>query len=132
MKNKIAYLCRLIVGTLIIMILFYMCKFTLEFFNIKFPAALTAMVALFLILTFKIIPLYAVEDACNFFLKYMVFFFVPLLVMLPDCYEIFKNDIWTVIVGIVISALLTLATTAIVVEKLHSYKERRLELKNDK
>ncbi len=132
MQNKKTYFCNLLFGTLIIMAIFYACKFSLEFLNIKFPAALTGMVVLFLALTFRIIPLGLVEDACNFFLKYMVFFFVPLLVMLPDSYEIFKKDVWTIIIGITLSAIFTLAVTAIVVEKLHAYRTEKGALKNDK
>ncbi len=120
MQSKSKYFFNLFLGTAIIMAIFYICSFALNFLGIKFPASLTAMLALFLLLTFKIIPLRFVEDACNFFLKYMVFFFVPLLVMLPDNYEVFKEDIWTITIALVISALLTLATTSLIVEKLHN------------
>ena len=40
--------------------------------------------------------------------------------MLPDNYEVFKEDIWTITIALVISALLTLATTSLIVEKLHN------------
>ncbi len=113
------------------MVLFYACRFTLMYFEIKFPAALTAMMTLFLALTLKIVPLKFVEDACEFFLKYMVFFFVPLLVMLPDSYEIFKKDVWVIMIGITLSAMLTLGVTAFAVEKLNAYRNRNQEQKND-
>ena len=112
----------------IIFLVYFASDCTLKYFGIKFPASLVGMMALFVLLCLKIIPLWAVEEASDFLLKYMMFFFLPLLVLLPDSYEIFKSHIWIALVILLISGFLTLSLTALCVDKFHLYKKSKQEI----
>lgn len=122
MKRKITDAGIFLFGFAVILAIFYACKFVMEFLGLKFPPSLVAMLALFFLLQFKVIPLWWVEKTGEFLLKYVVLFFVPILVVLPDSYNLVKDNLGAVIIGIGLGGALTLITTALAVEKLHKYR----------
>ena len=122
MKSKIRDAGIFLFGFAVILAIFYVCKFVMETLGLKFPPSLVAMLTLFFLLQFKIIPLWWVEKTGEFLLKYVVLFFVPILVVLPDSYNVVKDNLGAVIVGIGLGGALTLITTALAVEKLHKYR----------
>ena len=125
MKRKITDAGIFLFGFVVILVIFYACKFIMEILGLKFPPSLVAMLALFFLLQLKIIPLWWVEKTGEFLLKYVVLFFVPILVVLPDSYNIVKDNLGAVIIGIGLGGALTLITTALAVEKLHKYRISR-------
>ncbi len=122
MKSKIKDAGIFLFGFAVILAIFYACNFIMGWLELNFPPSLVAMLSLFFLLQFKIIPLAWVEKTGEFLLKYVVLFFVPILVVLPDSYQIVKNHLWAIIIGIGLGGALTLITTAIAVEKLHKYR----------
>ena len=128
MLNKIKKAGLFALSASIILGVYLVADCLLKFFQINFPASLLGMMLLFELLCCKIIPLWAVEKTADFLLKYMMFFFLPLLVLLPDSYEIFKSHIWIALVILLISGFLTLSLTALCVDKFHLYKKSRQEI----
>lgn len=122
MKDKFRQFAVFVSGFAVIFGLFYACRFACAALGIKFPASLTAMIALFGLLSLKIIPLWIVERTCEFLMRYMVFFFLPLLVMLPIIYGAFRDRVWVILAALLISAFLTMGATAAAVECVHKIR----------
>lgn len=128
MLKKIKKAGLFVLSASIILSIYLVADYLLKFFQINFPASLLGMMMLFVLLCCKIIPLWAVEKTADFLLKYMMFFFLPLLVLLPDSYDIFKSHIWIALVIILISGFLTLSLTALCVDKFHFFKKSKQQL----
>ena len=77
-----------------------------------FPASITGMVLLFLLLCGSIIKTEHIQKKGDFLLKNMAFFFIPAGVALMDNYEMMEHSAWQIIVICVISTLLTFTATA--------------------
>jgi hypothetical protein len=67
-------------GMLIIFCIQYLCIFILKILNITFPAPILGIIVLFILLKLDIIKENWIEDFCNFILKYMILFFIPMFV----------------------------------------------------
>lgn len=131
MKSKLKEAGVFLLGGIVIIAIFFVCKYVMGWLGLKFPPSLVAMLTLFFLLQFKIIPLWWVEKTGEFLLKYVVLFFVPILVVLPDSYQIVKNHLWAIVIGIGLGGALTLITTAVAVEKLHKYRNSKGEHVNE-
>ena len=93
-----------------------------DLFAITFPSSLVAMVILYFLLLFKIIPLWVVEDACKLILKFMPFYFVPILVGIMTYKELLAGKICSILSALVLSAAITMFATAFCVEFLQKRK----------
>lgn len=122
MKDKFRQFAAFVSGLAVIFGLFYACRFACAELGVKFPASLTAMIALFGLLSLKIVPLWTVEKTCEFLMRYMVFFFLPLLVMLPIIYGAFRDRVWSILAALAVSAFLTMGATAAAVECVHKIR----------
>ncbi len=131
MKSKLKEAGVFLLGGIVIIAIFFVCEYVMGWLGLKFPPSLVAMLTLFFLLQFKIIPLWWVEKTGEFLLKYVVLFFVPILVVLPDSYQIVKNHLWAIVIGIGLGGALTLITTAVAVEKLHKYRNSKGEHVNE-
>lgn len=112
-------------GAAIILGVYFACDFALECAGSSISPSLTSMVVLFLLLWAKIIPLWAVEKTAELLLKNMVFFFVPILAVLPMTYDSFKDHIWAIILALTISVALTISATGVCLEALAKFKNKQ-------
>lgn len=94
------------------------------FFGIAFPSSLAAMIIMYFLLLFKIVPLWVVEDACKLVLKFMPLYFVPILVGIMSYKELLAGKICSIFSALVLSALITMLATAFCVELLQKRKRR--------
>lgn len=127
MRAKISKAANAAAGFAFMLCLYFFCDWLLDALHVEFPASLTAMMLLFALLCLKIVPLSLVENAANLLLKNMVFFFVPLLTVLPKSYNIYKDSVWAILFALVISSALVMITTALVSEKIAARDEGRGE-----
>lgn len=116
---------RVLLGIAVVLAVFFVCDYIVGVCSVKFPSSLIAMLALFALLSLKIIPLWVVEPAGELLMKYMIFLFVPLLALLPQSYDVLKGNVAAIFGGLVISAVLTLSATSVAVEKLHEFRAKR-------
>ena len=91
---------RFILGCIIIFLIQYLSIFILKILNITFPSAILGIIILFCLLKFKIIKETWVQDFCNFILRYMILFFIPLFVGLIAYFDIIAKNFWAIIMTI--------------------------------
>lgn len=96
-------------------ILFTICFFSeiiVSFFPFSFPASVFAIIVLFLLLLFKIIKQYSIDEVCNFLQNNMALFFIPPAISILEEFHIFKNKIIYIIIISFISFIITFIVTA--------------------
>lgn len=92
------------------------CLFAGEFVSyvsgITFPGSIIGLLLLTFLLKIKAVKLDWVEQAGNFLIKYMSFFFIPPGVGLISYFDIIRAQWLPIVVSCVLSTLLVLAATA--------------------
>lgn len=92
---------------------------------INIPGSLMGMVLLFVFLCTNIIKLPMIEEAGNFLLKYMGFFFVPVTAGLIDTFELVQDNYIKLIIILFISCVLVMYVSCKVTDLLIIYVERK-------
>lgn len=117
-KIKSMKYAKVIVGFLILIGLQMMSNAIIHALKIPFPAPLLGMIVLAFLLHFKIVPLSLVEDACQFLLKNMILFFVPLLVGITTHVQVIGSNLLPIIATVIFSTLISLILSAKIVDLL--------------
>lgn len=130
MSKKTEDILKTVLGALIIVGVYAACSAALKAAGSGISASLVSMVALFLLLRLKIVPLWCVEKTADLLLKNMVFFFVPILAVLPATYHIFKGHVAAVLLSLTISAVITIAATGFAVSAVRKVLRNKTEHKN--
>ena len=92
--------------------------------GIPVPANVLGILVLFCLLLSGVIKEEHVQEAATFFLKHLVFFFVPVAVALMNWGEVFYQYGWVLLAAIVVSALLPLAFVGRLAQYLQKRKDR--------
>lgn len=79
--------------------------------NIPFPPNVLGMVLLLLCLMTGLVKLHWIEPAAHFLLRHMMLFFVPFVIASVTLLPLLKANWLSLVVGVVVSTLLTLALT---------------------
>lgn len=95
---------------------------------IMIPGSLIGMMLLFILLSTNIIKISMIENTGNFLLKYMGFFFVPLVVGIIDSFELVQNNFIKLIIILVISCICVMYVSCKVTDLLIIYTERKNKL----
>lgn len=82
------------------------------------PGSIIAMILLFLLLQLKIVKLDSIEDVSDFFLGNMAIFFVPAGVSLITSLNLIMDNIFVLIVSVVLSTIIVMYITGVVVQKM--------------
>ena len=88
---------------------------------IVIPGNIIGMVILLALLTTNVLKLSMIEEAGNFMLKYMGFFFVPLTVGLMESYKLIQGSIIQIVIILVLSCIIVMLVSGKVTDLLISY-----------
>lgn len=88
------------------------------------PGSVIGMLLLFLSLFFKILNPEKVRTAATTITKNMAVFFVPAAVGVMAYWELFSKNLLAIVSAIAVSTILTLATVALVQEKLEKRSKK--------
>ena len=105
-----------ILGLIIVFLILYLSKWILELFKIDFPSALLGIVILFGLLKIGFVKEDLVKDFCEFMLKHMILFFIPIFVGVIDYYEIISKNLFAILATVFLTT-----TIVIVVVGLFTY-----------
>ncbi len=83
-------------------------------FHWSIPGSILGMVLLTLSLEFKLLKLSAVEDASDFLIRNMAFFFIPPGVGMMVNMQLIADNWLAITVAVIVSTVLVLAVTALV------------------
>jgi len=82
------------------------------------PGSIIAMILLFLLLQFKVVKIENIKEVSDFFLNNMAIFFVPAGVSLITSLNIIMNNIFVLLISVVLSTVIVMYVTGIVVQKM--------------
>lgn len=114
-------------GFALLCVLYKLCDLFVKYFGIPFPGALLAMLILFFLLSFGVLPIKFIEGACKALLSHMPLYFVPILVGLIAYRQLLSENAFGIFGSVMISTVLTLSITGILVEKIQNYRLQRLQ-----
>ena len=104
-----------------ILIIFSLCFFgetVSQFLKLPIPGSIIGMVALFLLLQYKILKLSHIKNFSRFMLKNLGLFFIPPGVALMSSYEILKENFFKLLFIIISSTIIVAVVTAVCVQLL--------------
>ena len=88
------------------------------------PGSIIGMILLFLLLQFKVIKIESIKELSDFFLDNMAIFFIPAGVSLISSLNLIVNNIFVLLINIVLSTMIVMYVTGIIVEKMIQNKVR--------
>ena len=94
------------------------------------PGNVLAMVILFLLLLFKVIPLDCVADTSDFLLANMAFLFIPATVSVFFKYEVFAGALWRLLIVCIIATILTSLSAGFTVKFVLQWQNRKRNKNN--
>ena len=84
---------------------YWVCTLFVEATGIPVPGSVLGVVLLFLLLAVGVIKLAWVEEAADYLLKHLMFFFVPVAVGLMTSAEVFLENGWVLVMAILVGAV---------------------------
>ena len=97
---------KFIVQTALLTFIYVGCKWLVGAFNLPIPANVLGIIILFSLLMFGIIKEEHIQEAAGFFLKHLVFFFVPIGVGLMEWGQTFYDYGFVLILALLVSLIL--------------------------
>jgi holin-like protein len=94
------------------------CSWMTKALDLPIPGNVLGVVALFLLLLSGVLKLQHVQDAADFLLKHLVFFFVPVAVGLMDFGQVFVDHGLVLLGAIAVSAVAPLLAVGLVSQAL--------------
>jgi len=95
--------------------------------HLPLPANIVGMLMLLLLIIFKVLPLSWVKAGSRWLLAEMLLFFVPAVVAVVNYTQLLMVEGWRILLVIAISTLLTLGTTALVVDRVYRFEQRMMQ-----
>ena len=119
-----------LIGLLLVFAVLYFCQIFLQLLKINFPPTILGIMVLFFLLKLKIIKEELVEDFCQFILKYMILFFIPIFVGTMNYYDIISQNLLAILATLFVTTTLVIVTVglftynAIKFQRLYDLKKR--------
>ncbi len=119
-----------LIGLLLVFAVLYFCQIFLQLLKINFPPTILGIMVLFFLLKSKIIKEELVEDFCQFILKYMILFFIPIFVGTMNYYDIISQNLLAILATLFVTTTLVIVTVglftynAIKFQRLYDLKKR--------
>ncbi|HEG7234205.1 holin-like murein hydrolase modulator CidA [Staphylococcus aureus] len=124
--HKVQLIIKLLLQLGIIIVITYIGTEIQKIFHLPLAGSIVGLFLFYLLLQFKIVPLTWVEDAANFLLKTMVFFFIPSVVGIMDvASEITLNYILFFAVIIIGTCIVALSSGYIAEKMSVKHKHRK-------
>ena len=117
-------------GLIIIFSVQFFCTYVLRILKITFPAPILGIILLFLLLKCKIVRPEKIKDCCDFLLKNMVLFFIPLFIGIITYSDIILKNFQTIIITIFITTTLVMVVVGLFVENVIKFKKLNRYRKN--
>lgn len=102
-----------IVGFGIILLILYLSKLILNVANIAFPAPILGIIILFVLLKIGLIKENWIENFCNFMLKNMILFFIPIFVGIISYTDLISKNLLAIIMTIFITTTLVMVAVGL-------------------
>ncbi len=88
------------------------------------PGSIIGMILLFLLLQFKAIKIDSIKEISDLFLDNMAMFFIPAGVSLINSLDLIADNIFVILISIILSTAIVMYITGIIVEKMIQKKSK--------
>ncbi|MDK2563391.1 CidA/LrgA family protein [Romboutsia sedimentorum] len=88
------------------------------------PGGIIGMILLFLLLQFKAIKIDSIKEISDLFLDNMAMFFIPAGVSLINSLDLIADNIFVILISIILSTAIVMYITGIIVEKMIQKKSK--------
>jgi holin-like protein len=122
--NKYNNTYKMIKGLFYILLFYFLGELVSKLMGGFIPGSVLGMIFLFLALQFKVLKPENVKATATIITKNMAVFFVPVSVGLMAYAELISKNFLAIILSIGISTVLTIATVALVQEKMEQAKKK--------
>lgn len=95
--------------------------------HLPLPANIVGMLMLLLLIICKVLPLSWVKAGSRWLLAEMLLFFVPAVVAVVNYTQLLMVEGWRILLVIAVSTVLTLGTTAWVVDRVYRFEQRMMQ-----
>lgn len=92
--------------------------------GLPIPGNVLGVILLFVLLSLGVIKVQHVQEASDFLLKHLVFFFIPIAVGLMNWGQVFYNYGLVLAAAIIIGAILPFWTVGFITQLLHGEKKK--------
>ena len=113
---------KFILGSGIIFSILYLSKFILNLAHVTFPAPILGIIILFSLLKIGIIKENWIEDFCNFMLKNMILFFIPIFVGIITYTDIISKNFLAIAMTIIITTTLVMVSVGLFTYNVIKYQ----------
>jgi holin-like protein len=117
-------LLRMIGQIMILWVIFWLGNQFTNITGLPIPGTVFGMVLLFCLLLSGIVKLSYIQEAADFLLKHMLFFFIPVAVGLMDWGAVFYEHALVLTTALVIGAVLPFFTVGIITQLLHKGEKK--------
>ena len=117
-------LLRMIGQGMILWVIFWLGNQITVITRLPIPGTVFGMVLLFLLLLCGIVKLSYIQEAADFLLRHMVFFFIPIAVGLMDWGAVFYEHGIVLAAALVVGAVLPFFTVGILTQLLHKEEKK--------
>ncbi|MBR5303913.1 MAG: CidA/LrgA family protein [Candidatus Gastranaerophilales bacterium] len=114
-----------VIGLGIIFLILYLSKIILDLAHIAFPAPILGIIILFILLKIGIIKEVWIESFCNFMLKNMILFFIPIFVGVIAYTDIISKNFLAIIMTIIITTTLVMVVVGLLSYNIIKYQRLR-------
>lgn len=105
-----------ILGAVIVFSVLYFSAYLIDKLNITFPSPVLGIIILFTLLELKIVKDIWIKDFCEFILKDMILFFIPLFVGIVSYCNVVIKNIVPILITVILTTLFIMAFVAIFIE----------------
>lgn len=110
---------RLAAQTALLWGIYWVCNRFVQSTGLPIPGNVIGVAVLFTLLALGVVKLEHVQEAADFFLKHLVFFFIPIAVGLMDWGAVFYDYGLVLLVAIVASSLIPFWAVGFITQRLH-------------
>lgn len=104
----------IIIHIIILYVFSYIGTWIKDLFNLSVPGSVVGLILLFILLMSNIIKVEWIEQGAQFLISNLVFFFIPATAGVMNYFELFKGKGILLIIVVLISTIIVMATSGLV------------------
>ncbi|MFZ4833312.1 CidA/LrgA family protein [Rouxiella sp. Mn2063] len=118
---------QVVIQVILYGLLFIVAERLVVLLHLPLPANIVGMLMLLLLIICKVLPVSWVKAGSRWLLAEMLLFFVPAVVAVVNYTQLLMVEGWRILLVIAVSTVLTLGTTAWVVDRVYRFEQRMMQ-----
>ncbi|MTD26464.1 CidA/LrgA family protein [Erwinia sorbitola] len=131
MRNALLIVWQYLRAFVIIYLCLYAGRGVSALLPVSIPGSILGMLALFLLLSLRIMPVDWVKPGCSVLIRYMALLFVPISVGVMNDVDILTAQFGPIVISCVVSTLIVLVTIGLLSQHLNNRHNRRTGVEDE-